>query len=57
MTTEEHRERHKLLHEHFDELMADYLLHHKDKLPSNTTLMELMKWSHRQTIEPEELER
>jgi hypothetical protein len=55
MTTEQHRERHKMLHEHFDELLADFLFHNRDKLklPSNTSVMELVEWSHRQTIEPE----
>lgn len=65
MTTEEHRERHKLLHQQFDELIADYFSHHGRcrvsdgngpiPLPSNTTLMQLMEWSYQQTIEPTEL--
>jgi len=55
MTHDEHRERHKLLHEHFDELVADWIQYHKaGKLPSNSTILELMDWSYRQTIEPSE---
>lgn len=48
-----HRDRHQLLHREFDELMADYLSHNRGAMPSNTTLMQLMEWSHKQTIEPE----
>ena len=54
MTYEEHRERHKLLHAHFDELMADFLCHNSDKYPSSTTLLELAKWSNEQQTEPTE---
>ena len=53
MTTEKHRQRHKELHKSLDELVADYLIHNKG-LPSTTTVMELMHWSHQQTINPEE---
>jgi hypothetical protein len=61
MTKEEHRARHQRLHEALDELAADYLAHHplrpslKPKMPSTTTLAELMTWSHQQTIDPEDL--
>lgn len=51
---EAHRKRHEELHEAFDELVADYLAHHRRKLPSNTTVMELMLWSHRQTQKPDQ---
>lgn len=63
MTKAEHRRRHKKLHRAFDELAADWALHNctpksimngEPKLFSNTTIMELMQWSHRQTIEPDE---
>lgn len=53
-TPEEHRKRHVELHHEFDELMADFLAHNRGKLPSNTTLTELMEWSHAQTLEPTE---
>lgn len=48
-----HLVRHVFLHCALDELIADFIAH-TDKLPSNTTLRELMEWSHKQTIEPEE---
>lgn len=52
MTHDEHKARHQVLHEAFDELIADYLRWHKGKRPSNTTMDELMKWSFLQTKEP-----
>lgn len=51
LSHEEHRNRHILLHYHLDELIADFINHTK-KLPSKTTLRELMEWSHQQTISP-----
>jgi hypothetical protein len=53
MDTTEHRARHILLHKRLDELLADFIRHTK-KLPSQTSIMDLMEWSHRQTVEPEE---
>jgi len=41
-----------MLHAHLDELLADYLTHNRNKLPSNTTLMELIQWSYLQAQEP-----
>jgi hypothetical protein len=63
MNRESHRRRHLLLHRALDELCADWALHNtlpgaraEDlKLFSNTTIAELMEWSHRQTQEPDEL--
>lgn len=55
MTKKEHKNRHLELHKALDELVADFLSHNKFKLPSSTTLYELMKWSHGQTFEPTEL--
>jgi hypothetical protein len=52
LTTEEHRERHVLLHRMLDELGADYLFQNAGSLPSTTTMMDLMRWSHAQTLEP-----
>lgn len=54
MTNEEHREIHLMLHRHFDELLADFI-QQTGKLPSRTTIFELMKWSHEQTINPTRL--
>lgn len=51
MNEEEHKKIHELLHKKLDELIADFIYITK-KLPSNTTLMEFLKWSHEQTINP-----
>jgi hypothetical protein len=51
MNREEHIERHKMLHRHFDELVADFMTHTKKGI-SNTTVVELIKWSYSQTINP-----
>jgi hypothetical protein len=51
MTHEEHIQRHKDLHAKLDELAADFIMH-TGKLPSRTTLTELMTWSHEQTQNP-----
>ena len=55
MHTEEqtHKERHEFLHKCFDELLADFI-NHTQGLPSRTTLMDFMEWSHSQTIKPTE---
>jgi hypothetical protein len=53
MTPEEHKDRHILLHQHFDELLADFIWQ-TDSLPSQTTLLELINWSYQQTLEPTE---
>lgn len=42
-----HKEWHKIL----DRMIADYILCTEKRL-SNTTLMEFMEWSHKQTINP-----
>ena len=55
MKPKEHKERHILLHKHFDELLADFI-DHTGNLLSKTTLMELMEWSYRQTQMPDEKE-
>ena len=54
MTKEEHKQRHIKLHENLDELIGDYISQTK-KMLSKTTIMELIEWSHQQTIEPTEL--
>jgi hypothetical protein len=55
LTPEAHRARHHLLHLCLDELLADFLWHNRDRLkrPSNTTIEELLMWSHEQTINPD----
>jgi len=44
MTTQEHLERHRTLHNHLDELSADWIRDTRN-LPSEHTIMELMQWS------------
>ena len=51
MTKEEHIRKHEALHKSLDELVADFIGHTKN-LPSETTLMEFMQWSHEQTENP-----
>lgn len=53
MDRDRHIKRHKELHGYLDELVADFI-GHTGKLPSKTTIMELMEWSDGQTIEPSE---
>ena len=52
MTKEQHITTHKELHKYFDELIADFI-DHTDRLPSETTVMELMEWSWRQCNKPD----
>lgn len=49
---EKHRKRHIVLHVSLDELVADWIENTKG-LPSKSTILELMEWSHKQTIKPE----
>jgi hypothetical protein len=52
---ERHRQRHVELHQALDELAADWVVHQpRGKVFSNSSIMELIQWSHVQTIEPEE---
>jgi len=48
-----HGKRHLHLHSYYDELVADYLAHNQGALPSQATLMELLKWAHAQTLSPD----
>ena len=47
----DHKARHVELHRSVDELVADFI-RHTERLPSKTTVMELLEWSHGQTINP-----
>jgi len=55
MTKAKHKQRHKLLHKYLDELVADWIDHNKDKMLSKTTIMELLGWSAKQTLNPQSL--
>ena len=50
MNKKEHLKKHIELHKALDELMADFI-YHTQKLPSETTVTELMEWSYEQTKE------
>ena len=47
----DHKRRHKLLHKHLDELLADWITH-THKLPSNATVLELLIWANEQCTNP-----
>ena len=51
LTKEEHIERHEVLHNCLDELVADFVTL-TNKLPSETSIMELLMWSMLQTLDP-----
>lgn len=53
MTPDEHRFRHVELHAALDELVADFITH-RNRMPSKSTILELMEWSHQQTRTPTE---
>lgn len=53
MTNEEHKQRHTELHQKLDELLADFIAN-TGRLPSKTTVLELVNWSYQQTLKPEE---
>jgi hypothetical protein len=58
MTPEEHKQRHVELHRALDELFADYIEHHPDEHQfTQMPLIDLMTWSHEQTIESTELQK
>lgn len=50
---EEHRQRHIVLHNMLNELIADFIAQ-TGKLPSKTTIPDLARWSNEQTIHPTE---
>ena len=54
MTPQEHKEWHIEKHKQLDMLMADWIMT-TGKFPSKSTVLELMEWSHQQTIKPHEL--
>ena len=52
MTKNEHKKRHENLHKAFDELLADWIANTQN-LPSKTTVLQLMEWSHKQELAPD----
>ena len=53
MTKEKHIEKHEVMHKNLDELTAEFLTNNPDKMLANTTLLELITWSHKQTLIPD----
>ena len=51
MTLQEHIEAHKALHKSLDILVADFI-QCTNNMPSTSTVLELLEWSHKQTIHP-----
>lgn len=47
---EVHRQRHIKLHSALDELVADWILQ-TNSFPSKNTVLDLIRWSHKQTEE------
>ena len=54
MNRKEHIKVHQKLHHALDELMAD-MIRHTTMLPSQTTVIELAKWSNEQQLDPTEV--
>ena len=52
-TREEHVARHKVLHAALDELVADFISH-TGRLPSQTSVIDLMQWAWAQVSNPTE---
>jgi hypothetical protein len=53
MTSEEiHKRIHEELHGHLGGLVADFLALNPGKHLNDTTIMELIEWSHQQTLKP-----
>lgn len=51
MSAEEHKAKHEELHKHLDELTGDFLFQ-TNKLPTEASIMDLLEWSHAQTLTP-----
>jgi hypothetical protein len=53
MNKEDHIKRHQRLHKALDELLADFISH-TERLPSKTSVVELLEWSFAQIQNPTE---
>ena len=56
MTKQTHIDIHKKLHEALDQLVADAIMENNDFRPSTMTVMELITWSHKQTLDPSDVQ-
>ena len=52
MNKQEHKKIHEELHTALDMLITDFLYHTR-KLLGETSILEFMDWSHRQTVSPQ----
>jgi len=52
MNQAEHKERHVMLHQKLDELLADWI-EQTGGLPSKIMLIDFIAWSYKQTQEPD----
>ena len=50
---EDHKKRHIELHESLDELVSDFI-NHTESMPTETTVLDLLKWAYLQTINPDD---
>lgn len=55
ISEEDHIKVHKELHAHLDILVADYMKCSDNYELSCTSIMDIMKWSHQQTIKPDKI--
>lgn len=53
MTPQEHKDRHIFLHKCLDELLSDFIFH-TGKLPSRSTVLDLLTWSSNQLQFPDD---
>lgn len=53
MKEQEHKDRHKLLHEMLDEIIAGWITSAKRKRLSEATILELIDWSAQQAHKPD----
>lgn len=52
LAADAHKKRHEFLHRALDELVADWLVLNPNHRPSQYSILDLMRWSHSQTIHP-----
>jgi len=55
MTRRRHIKHHIKLHLMLDELISDFI-RHTGNLPSKSTVFDLLEWSYKQTVNPDEKE-
>jgi len=56
MLAKDHMARHVVLHNHLDELIADWVGSGPSRYPSTGTILELMRWSRGQMKRPDSVD-